>query len=533
MSNTKKENSPLDELILQTYEKTAGNVAATSRELKVSRSTIRRHLTKLGKGKKPLASGSVQGIKTESLKLPIKGEIKRYILTSAQNNTYVHDGVWKNILALANHYKAEILVGTYSYNQNSYGPLAVKRGKFKGYDRTLWYDQNLTPYISDTRKEIGRGLVWCGEMNILPTATDPLSGLESYSGRKSAIFPHAKLAMRSVSTMQNEGTKLNYTTGTVTKRNYIQKRAGLIAEHHHIYGGLLVEVNHEGNWWVRQLNADDDGVIQDLNIKAKNGEISTENTVEAVTWGDLHFTLLDERVFSQSMEMLDTLKPKFQFMHDVLEGVRINHHTANNPHQQFKAYLRGLDNFTKELIQTERNLEKYQRNGSKLLVVYSNHDAPWVFRWLREHDYRKDPQNAVLFLKAQTAVYQSLQESNDQFNPLEFLLQDLGLPKTIEFLKPDDSYTICNKKIECAMHGHLGPNGAKGTPSNLMTMGRKANTAHTHSTGIYNGLYVAGTSTRLKWDYHTGPSSWSNSHIVTYPNGKRAIITIYNGQWRA
>ncbi len=30
--------------------------------------------------------------------------------------------------------------------------------------------------------------------------------------------------------MQGEGVKLNYTTGTVTQRNYIQKREGVIAE---------------------------------------------------------------------------------------------------------------------------------------------------------------------------------------------------------------------------------------------------------------------------------------------------------------
>jgi hypothetical protein len=79
-------------------------------------------------------------------------------------------------------------------------------------------------------------------MNILPTANDPLEGLETYSQRKSAIFPHAKMAMRSVATMKHEGTKLNFTTGTVTQMNYIQKKAGLVGEHHHVYGAVLVEV---------------------------------------------------------------------------------------------------------------------------------------------------------------------------------------------------------------------------------------------------------------------------------------------------
>jgi hypothetical protein len=37
----------------------------------------------------------------------------------------------------------------------------------------------------------------------------------------------------------------------------------------------------------------------------------------------------------------------------------------------------------------------------------------------------------------------------------------------------------------------------------------------------------------LRWDYTKGPSNWTHSHIVTYTNGKRTIVTIYNGKWRA
>ena len=115
-------------------------------------------------------------------------KVKRYILTSAQNNTYVNAPFWKNILALAEHYGAEIMVGTFSYNQNAFGELSVKRGTKKT-QAELWYDQELVPYISDARVELGEGLVWCGEMNIIPTAEDPLSGLETYTHRKSADLP--------------------------------------------------------------------------------------------------------------------------------------------------------------------------------------------------------------------------------------------------------------------------------------------------------------------------------------------------------
>src|ERR1700722_12479247 len=100
-----------------------------------------------GRSEKPLAKGTVHGIEATDAVLPPKGKIKRYILTSAQNNTFVHEGTWKNILALAAHYNAEIFVGTFSYDQNSYGQMAVKQGTFKGGERKLWYDERLTPYM--------------------------------------------------------------------------------------------------------------------------------------------------------------------------------------------------------------------------------------------------------------------------------------------------------------------------------------------------------------------------------------------------
>ena len=103
----------------------------------------------------------------------------------------------------------------------------------------------------------------------------------------------------------------------------------------------------------------------------------------------------------------------------------------------------------------------------------------------------------------------------------------------VKFLLPDESFTVGEVELGC--HGHLGPNGTFGSPANLAKIGKKATTAHTHSAGIYHGLYVAGTSSKLTkdWDYTMGPSSWSWSHVLQYANGQRAVVTMKNGKWRA
>ena len=111
----------------------------------------------------------------------------------------------------------------------------------------------------------------------------------------------------------------------------------------------------------------------------------------------------------------------------------------------------------------------------------------------------------------------------------------IGLDE-IRFLREDESFVICPDAgggIEAGMHGHLGPNGSRGSPLPLSRIGRKANTAHTHSSGIYDGLYVGGTKSRLDVGWNAGPTSWSHSDVVTYETGKRAIITTRNGKWRA
>ena len=486
---------------------------------------------------KPIIKGTTHGLEVKVAPLPPAGNIKRYILTSAQNNTYVHEETWKNILALAKYYNAEIIIGTFTYDQNSYGHMSVKQGTFKGGERELWYDDRLKPYIKDHRIQLGTGLVWCGEANIIPTAGDPLRGFETYSGRQSSIFPHAKIAMRSIAAIQGSGAKLTYTTGTVTKRNYIQKRSGLVAEFHHTYGGLIVEVNSDGVWKVRQLDAEDTtGTIYDLTLKVENGKVTTGHRVEAITWGDIHATMIDPEVLQLSAtgkdNMLDVLRPKYQFIHDLIEGVSVNHHDARKPLERFKSSLREMT-VLHELECSADVLKKYHRASTKTIVVNSNHDR-WLDRWLDSYDARfDDARNAEIYHDGNAARYKAVRQNAD-FVALEYLLrQHTAYDLPAQFLGEDESFLICDRRIECGLHGDRGANGSRGSSAALSKIGRRSNTGHTHVAGIWDGAYVAGPSTEFRMGYNHGPSSWTHSHIVTYPNGKRTIITMFNGEWRA
>jgi hypothetical protein len=480
--------------------------------------------------------GSIQGRERFARELPAPDETKRYILTSAQNNTPVHEAVWLNLLALASHYGAELLVGTYSYNKSAYGAKSVKRGtESPSDDDPLWYDPQVTEHICDEQVELAPGLVWCGELNIIPTSTLPLSQLEPYNGRCSNIVPHAKFALSSVAAMKGEATKFNYTTGTVTQRNYIQKKIGLLSEQHHGYGAVLVEVCGDGDWFVRQLQATEDGTIRDLLLKAEAGVVTDGNPIAAITWGDLHVRFLDPVVREIAWGeggMLDELRPQYQMMHDVIDFRARNHHEAKDPLASYRKWKDGQESVSDEVREvTDFMLAEGVRPWCETVMVPSNHHEA-MERWLKEAKWQEDPVNAVLYheawlalLKGETDIFRWAFKKSIRHEG-EFLRA-----ARIKWLETDETFIVGG--VDLGQHGHMGINGARGNHKAFAKLGRSTSTGHEHTTGIHLGNWVAGCSCELRLGYNRGPSSWSHSHVVQYPEGTRTIVTMWKGRWRA
>jgi transposase-like protein len=522
------------------YEKHGHNVSAISRETGMHRQNVRKRLSRLGLYGKPLTSGAVRAPKRNTVALPKAGEVRRFILTAAQNNTPIFKQFFKNLQVFAEHVGAVLHVSRFTYNKNAYGRMSVKPTTEETQD-DLWYDPAIAPYVSDTRLALAPGLDWCGELNILPTVVNPLSGLESYTGRHSSVIPHSKIALQSVASGKHEATKFLYTTGAVTQRNYIQKTAGQKAEFHHAYGALLVEVDSSGSWFCRHLNADSTGTFYDLDVRVRRGKITTGHRVEAINWGDIHVAEIDPAVRSLAWGaggMLDILQPKYQVMHDVLDFMARSHWDDKDPHVRFKIHVAGEDNIEREVIDVGEFLKESKRKNTLTVVVDSNHHNH-LGRWLKEKNGLYDPVNADFWARLNARVLQHIRKGRGEPDYLSLALLETiewDSLKDVRVLHEDESFIICpdaNAGIELGMHGDRGLNGARGSPRSFARMGRKANTGHTHSAGIFQGIYTAGTCSSLTPDWVHGPSSWSHSHIVTYPNGKRTIVTMWMGKWRA
>jgi hypothetical protein len=521
--------------VIEAYLANDKNGIRTARQLGISIGTLHHHLRKATGLKTTGKIGATKATRAPKLK---KGEVRRYIVTAAQNNTDVIEPLWKNIHALAKFYDAEVIVGTFTYNRNTSQDRPEKGKRWQEYQDSVWFDPRLEPFTVDARRELAPGLIWVGDANIIPTAANPLSGFETLTGIDSAIFPASKIRMDSIPTGKTEPTKQNWSTGTVTKRNYIAKKAGQKAEFHHTYGGLVVEVDHEGDWFVRPLDADGKWRIQDLDVVVDNEVVTTGNPVESLTPGDIHWDVIDKtvaEVFWGEGGVLDTLHPKFQFMHDILDQRSRNHHDMGNHHKMFAKWARGMECLKSEVQRVAEFTHWADRKWCKMVVVDSNHDRA-LSRWLLEADFRRDPVNAQYYLKAQSAMYDALAKGDSNFHLLEWALTDAGCAKGIKFLRPDESFLTCPKGsgrgIEHGMHGDLGPNGARGGVRNFARLGRKVTRAHEHSPSIYDGVHTVGTFTQMDVGYNVGPSSWSHTFGIDYASGKRSMVTIRNGKWR-
>lgn len=479
---------------------------------------------------------------------PLKTKTRRFILTSAQDESKVHDGFLDCLEAYADWLgSTQILVSGVTYNKSVYED-GQSRPTAKR-EHPHYFAERVRRYLVHDQIQIGESLLFCGEMNTLPTAANPLSGFETYTKDKWGVFPHAKQRLQAVPTAKNSPTKQLLTTGSLTRPNYVQRKAGIQAEFHHVIGAVIVELMPNGTVFARHISTqlDGDGSFQDLDVMVTPAGITEGHRIEALNPGDIHEEKLDPEValttFGYDTEtrntiatrgtLLATLNPRHVFIHDLSDFAPRNHHNIKDPHFLFKTYKNGTDDVAAALEGCALFLDRIKGDDRNIVVVQSNHDNA-LLRWLKTADYREDPVNALFFLECQTAYYQALSEGIEDPPIFEDVLRGFisDRLKDIVFVSEDESYIICGD-IECAMHGHLGANGARGNPRAFTRMGSKSNTGHTHSPALIDGAAVAGVSGKLDMGYNKGLSSWDHSHIITYPNGRRCIITMRDGLWFA
>lgn len=469
---------------------------------------------------------------------------RKFIFTGAQNDAEVHEEFWKNLKAYAAYLDADIVVGPWTYETQWWS---------ENNPTSRSYDPAIQEFLCFGQMTIGENFVFAGEMNTLPTAARPIGDLASYSRGRWAVFPHAKIQLKSIPTTDPDVPAHQImTTGAVTKPKVIPRKAGVKSIFHHVIGAVIVEFDEDGDLFCRQISADEEGAFYDLDVYVYDGQIFANDRVAAIIAGDVHLRKLDSKnalaTFgfdpvsgaTQAGSLVETLKPEKLLLHDLFDNETRNHHHANDNAYFYEMAYRNRDSVFQEVADGAAFLTRLKGAADEITVVDSNHDIA-LERYVREGRYRGDGINHKFGLRLELAYIEYREELANAidnnlpaptFSLLEWAMRDIAGSDIdhVNWVHDGQSYVI--GEVECGHHGFRGANGAKGTVIGFANLGRKMNIGDKHSPEILDGVYVAGCM-NLHHGYNKGPSGWSITHIVQYPNGKRTLVTLQNGKWRA
>ena len=453
---------------------------------------------------------------------------KRYVITAAQNATPVDKGFFKSLMQYCDFNNATLLVLPYRYKN----PTSIFSQSEKDQE---WWAPELLPYMSELRHDISPYLSVLGDIKIRPTAVNPLSGLESISGHKSCIVAHSKLQLKTIPVPSDGTPKLMTTTGCVTVENYTDSKDGKKGEFHHTNAACVVEVEKSGVFHLRQINCVDDGSFIDLENEYTGDGVFEAAPALGLVAGDLHYPFYDSSAVSATFtgknSMLKKLRPEYVVFHDVLDFYARNHHHRKDPFNAVSKIKSGLGDVLSEV---KGAFDYVSKIAGDAIPVFPNSNHPDALaRWIKEQDWREDPLNAEFYLE--TALYMCKNSSisgggSKTSDPFKYWGKKyLSSNKPGLFLDKNKSFFIGG--IDCAHHGHVGPNGARGSLLSYAKLSDKTIVAHSHSPGIYNGAYQIGLLARKDLEYVGNISSWLHTNCVIYANGKRSLLNIVNGKY--
>lgn len=471
-----------------------------------------------------------------------------FIFTGAQNDAPIDEAFWQNLTAYAEFLGARIAVGPWTYETNWWDENSPTARE---------YDPRIERHLCFGQLKLGKSFMFGGEMNTLPTSPRPIADLTSYTQGRWGVFPHARLQLLSVpSTVPGEQAYQIMTTGAVTRSKVIPRKAGIKSIFHHVIGATIVEFDGEGRPFCRQLLADTDGSFYDLEYFVDRGAVGPAGPVRAITVGDLHLAKLkrDNALATLGFDyrsgetapdsLIATLKPEHVFFEDIHDNESRNHHHVKDVSHNFEMAMRNRSSVKAEVMRTVTFLEQFQElyPDTKIHVVESNHDVA-LERYIREGRYRDmDGENLTYGLKLDLAYHEWREQVGlhldadakpPKFSMLEFAVRDLaGTCLDAVHWIYDGSDSCILDGVELGHHGHRGSNGAHGSAAGFARLGRPMTIGDKHSPQILDLVFVSGVM-ELQQGYNKGPSGWAVSDVIQYPNGKRTLITLQNGNWRA
>jgi hypothetical protein len=458
----------------------------------------------------------------------------RWIVTAAVNDTPIDADAWASITRYAKLHDAPIIVIPLRYKN------PTTRRDDNVFDEQHRWAPEVDPYLCDELIKLRGGWVVAGNVRVQATATNPLQGLHTLTRGASAVFGHPQLAMDTVPTPQSDAAKIVTTSMAITQPVYSTTKAGVRGEFHHSTGAVVVEHDRSGAY-MRHLICSEGGEFYDvaggrLRLYTPTGDRAS--TAEYLVVSDEHapFThrQLEKGTYHGADSISGVCRPEWTIRHDAVDMYAINPHERNSAIKRVAAAKFGLDDLRGEMDAGASYVNRTTAAFTKNVFPWSNHPNEHLDRWLSSvMAPRDEPQNAEIWLELWTAIVKSMRKTPDGYaydDPFSWYVR-ARLEKPARFLAADESFVIGG--VELGQHGHLGPNGARGTRRNMSRIGIRSVIGHGHSPGIYHGCWQVGV-TAPTLGYARGPSSWACCHVLGYAGGKRqAIFVSASGRWYA
>lgn len=441
------------------------------------------------------------------------GKYKRFVVTTAVDGMPAHLGMLESLKSYSKKNQALLVIIPSGTSYEAMDPALA----------------DLTWIFEDTYLNSN---ILISSIKVPPKSANPLTSLARLGQRNgSTIVASPKQFLEFCPVGDNKMPHALMSTGAVTRPTYASKggkvlRTDFIAQHDHVYGAVVVEIEDDKYYHFRQLQAESkSGAVVDLGIRYEGNKIS-KYAPEAFVIGDYHVTETDPTAARAWDEVQKLTGVRTRVHHDVFSGVSINHHEEESMIVRALLAQENKLSLEAELRALARALDEETLKCDEVVVVDSNHHDFLTKHYLQKGKYVSEPFNFKIAHKLVAAVM----EGKD---PLRYAMEELiGLkrPEKIRWLKRDESYRVAG--IELGAHGDKGANGSKGSPMTLEKAYGNCVVGHSHTPKVIRGFWQVGTSTHLKLPYTVGGSSWCHTSCLVYPNGSRQLINSIGGKWR-
>jgi hypothetical protein len=488
-----------------------------SKKFQASKRTIRRWW------KEELRLSEYNSSLPEQLKVAEKRELNKgtnvLLVTAAQNKTGVNTKFIENLKAYATYLekdlgkKVEIVIAPTTY-RNPTSP-----SETGGQKTEQWWVDEVIPYLHYGKLQFGDTII-ATNTRVRPTAKQPLTSFEVLAKDNNLIIPHPKVHFKTLPRFRERPLRTMSTTGYITHKNYSSSKAGDVAEQHHSYSFVVVEKKKDNICHIpRNVKVKSDGSFIDIVFNVEDGKVNKINESEALVWGDLHASEVNDEIFDKTIKLHELLNPKKAIIHDAIDFSSANPHEVKDMYILKKKIREGKNLIEDEIEHCFDLLSLIKDTGTDVNVVVSNHDI-FLDRLINDKNWKSDLYNSHSYLKY--AYLQQTINIEDYGGIFGYLLTE-RFKGEIKYINYGESLPIMG--YECGSHNDFGSNGSRASYKQSATYNMKQIGGHSHSPIIYDSYTGVGVTCNLHQYYNRrGISSWAYAHSVVHGNGKNQLL---------